>query len=77
MNRKPIIINNSTIACIFIYNRDFDSWLDWVGIEADCTDNEKQTREAAKLFIDHLDEHWTPRLLQCLRDECEKRLKDR
>jgi len=76
--RKPILLSPNSVALIHIFTR-YDHLEDiWISdVPQSYIDIKNIPKEAAKEFINQLDNHYTPAFLIALRDEINKILKKR
>lgn len=68
--RKPIYLHKNAVALITIFKR-YDNIEDlWITDYPEYDENTKDVcKEAAKQFIEQLENQWTQRFLTALRDE--------
>lgn len=77
MEKHPIYLDRNTSAFIHIFTRPDDlEELSWM-TDSDLfnLNEEELAKDAARQFIDQLQERWTPRFLMALREEINRRLK--
>ena len=65
IERKPVLIGEQTAALITLFHKERDCAGDWA--IADLVDPYETAEEAARQFVEFLDDHWTPAFLMALR----------
>jgi hypothetical protein len=77
IRRTPILINNHAVALLHIFTR-YDHLEDLWTVDADGLDKEKWEMydEAAKQFVEQLEDQWCIKFMEALRDEIDKQIKE-
>jgi len=79
--RIPILINPQTIVLLRTFDKIYcheisDLYDDFFDSEYVAEHPDEIAQEAAEEFVNQLNDLWTPRFMQCLRSEIDKRLKE-
>lgn len=73
MKRKPILLSRHSVALIFMYNRN-DEIFDIAAGAYNEFDAKEIYIEAAKEFVNQLEDRWSVNFMEALRDEIEIRI---
>lgn len=76
MKSIPIYLNRDTVAVIQIYRRVHKTLDLWISDFDDYKfDDQEVYEQAARQFINHLEEYWTPGFMTALMGEIDRALK--
>lgn len=74
VSRKPIILNEHTIALITLFKRRRDSLDDCWSYESVLEWYYRDKDSAARQFVEQLEDHWTPAFMMALREQITAKL---
>ena len=74
IRRKPILLNEHTVALITLFKKDHDDLEDCWSYDAISEWYYKDKDSAARQFVEQLEDHWSPAFMMSLRDQITRKL---
>jgi len=74
ISRKPILLNEHTVALITLFKKGHDTLDDCWSFDAVNEWYYRDKDSAARQFVEQFEDHWTPAFMMSLRDQITKKL---
>jgi hypothetical protein len=74
ISRKPILLNEHTVALITLFKKGYDNLDDCWSYDAVSEWYYRDKDSAARQFVEQFEDHWSPAFMMALRDQITAKL---